>query len=137
MVALVALVGANGAPSFEGTVTLILCNLIIVLGLQVFIGNSGVYSFGQLGFATAGAYVAALLTLPAAIALLQTPGLPDLVADAQLGPLLATSDRRGGLRPARARGRAAADADLDPGDPDLDLRLPDRRLQRGRQLGSR
>ncbi len=90
LIAITALVGANGTPSFEGTVTLILCNLIVVLGLQVFIGNSGVYSFGQLGFATAGAYVAALLTLPAAFALLQTPGLPDFIADAHLGPLLST-----------------------------------------------
>jgi branched-chain amino acid transport system permease protein len=74
----------------QGTVTLILCNLIVVLGLQVFIGNSGVYSFGQLGFASAGAYAAALLTLPAAFAALQTPGLPDPIATAQLGPLLST-----------------------------------------------
>jgi branched-chain amino acid transport system permease protein len=90
LIAIVVLVGANGAPSFQGTVTLVLCNLIVVIGLQVFIGNSGVYSFGQLGFATAGAYVAAFLTLPAAFALLQTPGLPDLIADAHLGPLLST-----------------------------------------------
>jgi branched-chain amino acid transport system permease protein len=87
LVALTAAVGASGAPSFEGTVTLILCNLIIVLGLQVFIGNSGVYSFGQLGFAASGAYVAALLTLPAAFSAFQTPELPKLIADAQLGPL--------------------------------------------------
>ena len=52
LIAIAVLVGANGTPSLQGTVTLILCNLIIVLGLQVFIGNSGVYSFGQLGFAT-------------------------------------------------------------------------------------
>jgi branched-chain amino acid transport system permease protein len=90
LIAITALVGANGTPSFQGTVTLILCNLIVVLGLQVFIGNSGVYSFGQLGFATAGAYVAALLTLPAAFALLQTPGLPHLIANAHLGPLTST-----------------------------------------------
>ncbi|HWM54700.1 MAG TPA: branched-chain amino acid ABC transporter ATP-binding protein/permease [Solirubrobacterales bacterium] len=90
LIAIVTLIGANGTPSFEGTVTLILCNLIVVLGLQVFIGNSGVYSFGQLGFATAGAYVAALFTLPAAFALLQTPGLPSFIADAHLGPLLST-----------------------------------------------
>jgi branched-chain amino acid transport system permease protein len=90
LVALTAAVGASGTPSFEGTVTLILCNLIIVLGLQVFIGNSGVYSFGQLGFAASGAYVAALLTLPAAFAAFQTPELPKLIADAQLGPLLST-----------------------------------------------
>jgi len=90
LIAIVTLVGASGTPSFQGTVTLILCNLIVVLGLQVFVGNSGVYSFGQLGFATAGAYIAALLTLPPAFALLQTPGLPHFIADAQLGPLPAT-----------------------------------------------
>lgn len=90
LIAIVVLVGANGAPSFQGTVTLVLCNLIVVIGLQVFVGNSGVYSFGQLGFATAGAYVAAFLTLPAAFVLLQTPGLPDLIADAHLGPLPST-----------------------------------------------
>ncbi|HVQ60180.1 MAG TPA: branched-chain amino acid ABC transporter ATP-binding protein/permease [Solirubrobacterales bacterium] len=90
LIAIAVLVGVNGTPSFQGTVTLALCNLIVVLGLQVFIGNSGVYSFGQLGFATIGAYVAALLTLPAAFVLLQTPGLPDFIAEAQLGPLSST-----------------------------------------------
>lgn len=90
LVALTAAVGAGGTPAFEDTVTLILCNLIIVLGLQVFIGNSGVYSFGQLGFAASGAYLAALLTLPAIFTALQTPDLPKLIADAQLGPLSST-----------------------------------------------
>jgi branched-chain amino acid transport system permease protein len=89
-VALTAVVGASGTPAFEDTVTLILCNLIIVLGLQVFIGNSGVYSFGQLGFAASGAYAAALLTIPAAFTALQTPELPKLIADAQPSPLLST-----------------------------------------------
>jgi branched-chain amino acid transport system permease protein len=90
LVVLTAALGASGTPSFEDTVTLILCNLIIVLGLQLFIGNSGVYSFGQLGFAASGAYVAALLTIPATFTLLQTPELPKLIADAQLSPLLST-----------------------------------------------
>ena len=90
LIGLVALVGATGTPSLEGTVIQILCNLIIVVGLQVFVGNSGIYSFGQLGFATAGAYVAALLTLPAAFILLQTPGLPHFIAEANLSPLVST-----------------------------------------------
>lgn len=90
LIAIAALVGANGTPSFQDTVTTILCNLIIVIGLQVFVGNSGVYSFGQLGFATAGAYIAAFLTLPAAFVLLQTPGLPHFIADAHLGALPST-----------------------------------------------
>jgi branched-chain amino acid transport system permease protein len=90
LIALVALVGADGTPSLQGTVTLILCNLIVVIGLQVFVGNSGVYSFGQLGFATAGAYMSAFLTLPAAFILLQTPGLPHFIADAHLSSFAAT-----------------------------------------------
>ncbi len=96
------LVGANGTPSLQGTVTLILCNLIVVIGLQVFIGNSGVYSFGQLGFATAGAYIAAFLTLPAAFALLQTPGLPHTHRRRPPRPAALDPDRRGSLRPAGA-----------------------------------
>ena len=90
LIAFTVMVGTGGTPSLRGTVTLILCNLIVVIGLQVFVGNSGVYSFGQLGFATAGAYVAALFTLPAAFALLQTPGLPRFIADADPAPVLAT-----------------------------------------------
>ena len=90
LLAITVMIGANGTPSLQGTVTLILCNLIVVIGLQVFVGNSGVYSFGQLGFATAGAYIAAFLTLPAAFALLQTPALPDFIANAHLGPLPST-----------------------------------------------
>ena len=106
LIAIAVLVGANGTPSLQGTVTLILCNLIIVLGLQVFIGNSGVYSFGQLGFAAAGAYSAALLTLPAAFV---------LAADARPAALhrrrpprraVRDADRRGCLRAAGGRSSA-------------------------------
>jgi branched-chain amino acid transport system permease protein len=80
------LIAIGGSVSLQGTVTLALCNLIIVLGLQVFIGNSGVYSFGQMAFAALGAYLGALMTLPAAFVALQTPALPDLISGAQTGP---------------------------------------------------
>lgn len=66
---------------------MVLCSLIVVLGLQVFIGNSGVYSFGQIAFAAVGAYLGALLTLSPAFAAFQTPNLPAFIADAQLGVL--------------------------------------------------
>lgn len=90
LVAATAAIGAGAAPALQGIVTLALCNLIIVLGLQVFIGNSGIYSFGQLGFAMAGGYLAALLTVPATFSSFQTPGLPPLLAEAQLAPVPAT-----------------------------------------------
>jgi branched-chain amino acid transport system permease protein len=90
LIALAVALGAGGTPSFEGTVALALCNLIIVIGLQVFIGNSGVYSFGQLGFSIAGAYLAALVTIPATFAAFEIPGLPPPLAGAELSPLAAT-----------------------------------------------
>ena len=39
-------------------------SLIIVLGLQIFSGNSGVLSFGHIAFMAIGAYTSALLTIP-------------------------------------------------------------------------
>ncbi|MGC4009595.1 MAG: hypothetical protein QM805_11770 [Pseudomonas sp.] len=43
-----------------------LINLVAVVGLYVFVGNSGVLSFGNVAFMAIGAYVSALLTMPAA-----------------------------------------------------------------------
>jgi branched-chain amino acid transport system permease protein len=81
-------VGEGAGPSLRSEVTLILCTGVIVCGLQLFIGNSGIYSFGHLAFASIGAYLAAFLTLPVVFAALQTPALPAFIADAQAGPLV-------------------------------------------------
>ena len=90
LIALAVALGAGGSASFNASVTLILCNLTIVCGLQVFIGNSGVYSFGQIAFAAVGAYLGALVTLPAAFAALQTPALPGFLVELDIGPALLT-----------------------------------------------
>jgi branched-chain amino acid transport system permease protein len=44
-------------------ITLMMINLAMVVGLQVFMGNSGVASFGHVGFMLLGAYGTVLLTL--------------------------------------------------------------------------
>ncbi|MER3436699.1 MAG: branched-chain amino acid ABC transporter permease, partial [Chloroflexota bacterium] len=41
---------------FERVVTVMLINLVLTVGLQVFMGNSGLGSFGQYAFVTVGAY---------------------------------------------------------------------------------
>jgi branched-chain amino acid transport system permease protein len=41
--------------------------VVLVLGLQLFSGNSGILSFGHVGFMAIGAYVSALLTIPAGL----------------------------------------------------------------------
>ncbi len=65
---------------FAGTllnriVTVLFINLILVCGLQVFMGNSGILSFSHIGFMGIGAYSSVLLSMtPQAKAM----ALPDL-----------------------------------------------------------
>jgi branched-chain amino acid transport system permease protein len=44
-------------------VTVLFINLALVLGLQMFMGNSGVVSFAHIGFMGIGAYTAALFSM--------------------------------------------------------------------------
>jgi branched-chain amino acid transport system permease protein len=55
--------------------------LVLVLAIQSFSGNSGIVSFGHVGFMGVGAYVAALLTIPPSIKSGLAPSLPDFIAD--------------------------------------------------------
>ncbi|MDX6597331.1 MAG: branched-chain amino acid transport system permease protein, partial [Gaiellales bacterium] len=68
--------------------------LLVVLALQMFCGNSGILSFGQVAFMAVGAYTSALLTIPTAIkqfTFLSMPtALKDIVFPAQLSALEGT-----------------------------------------------
>jgi branched-chain amino acid transport system permease protein len=59
-----ALVDSFGGVVYQGYGVLMFLNLMIVLGLQIFSGNSGVVSFGHAAFVAFGAYLSALLTIP-------------------------------------------------------------------------
>jgi branched-chain amino acid transport system permease protein len=61
VVALSILVAAISA-SLQLAVQFALCNLVMVLALQVFVGNSGVLSFGHGAFAMIGAWVSGMAT---------------------------------------------------------------------------
>jgi len=69
----------------QGTVTLMLINLIAVLGFGIYSGNTGIMSFGHVAFMNIGAHFSALLTLPPAQKAMQLPDLPALFANAQMG----------------------------------------------------
>lgn len=78
-----------GASEFAPTIvqrrmTQGLINVVAVVGLYVFVGNSGVLSFGNVAFMAIGAYVSALLTMPAAAKGVFLPDLPDFLAATQL-----------------------------------------------------
>jgi branched-chain amino acid transport system permease protein len=64
-------------------VMLMLVHLVFVVGLFVFIGNSGVLSFGHASFMGIGAYVTALLTIPEIQKSFLLPNLPGFLAGAE------------------------------------------------------
>jgi branched-chain amino acid transport system permease protein len=67
-----------------------LINLILVVGLYVFVGNSGVFSFGSIAFASIGAYTAGLLVIPVDQKAILQPDLPKFLADSHFGSVGAT-----------------------------------------------
>jgi branched-chain amino acid transport system permease protein len=58
------LVDSFGDVVYTDTAVRMFLTLIVVLGLQIFSGNSGVLSFGHVAFMAVGAYSSALLTIP-------------------------------------------------------------------------
>lgn len=71
--------------------TVILTNFLIytsmVVAYQMFMGNSGIVSFGQVAFFAVGAYTAALLSIPPDIKEVALPTLPPLIQQVQYSAL--------------------------------------------------
>ena len=59
-----------------------LIELLVVIGLYIFVGNSGVLSFGHISFMAIGAYVTAWLVIPPETKKLLLPGLPSFLTAA-------------------------------------------------------
>jgi branched-chain amino acid transport system permease protein len=82
-------VAASFAPAvLQRRTTQGLINLIAVVGLYVFVGNSGVLSFGNVAFMAVAAYVSALLTMKPAAKSVFLPELPAAIAQAEWPALL-------------------------------------------------
>jgi branched-chain amino acid transport system permease protein len=65
-----------------------LVNIVLVMGLQVFIGNTGILSFGHLAFGSISGYVVALLTVPSARKEILLPDAPFGIPGIELSPLM-------------------------------------------------
>lgn len=65
-------------------------NLIVVLGLQVTMGNSNVANLGHISFMGIGAYVAGILAIPIAIKSTILPAAPFGLSVVEYGPFAAT-----------------------------------------------
>jgi len=93
LLAVVSLLGllytATGGASRGSLVEEMLVNLVLVLGMQVFIGNTGVLSFGHLAFAQIAAYATAIIAMPLAVKAKALPDIPFGLDDVHGGTLVA------------------------------------------------
>jgi branched-chain amino acid transport system permease protein len=82
-----------GSTSSSRTYVVFLVNVMLVVSIQLFIGNSGIVSFGHVAFMGIGAYTTALVTVPEILKSAQLPDLPSSLATANLGliPAIALS----------------------------------------------
>jgi branched-chain amino acid transport system permease protein len=62
-----------------------LVSVAIVVALYVFVGNSGVISFGHVSFVAVGAFAAGVMTIPVELKPTITPGLFSLLGDHSVG----------------------------------------------------
>jgi branched-chain amino acid transport system permease protein len=85
LVALAALVGTLVSTSTETYVINALVNVAIVVALYVFIGSSGVLSFGHISFVAVGAWAAGVLSMPVEEKPAIMPNLFGLLGDHTVG----------------------------------------------------
>jgi branched-chain amino acid transport system permease protein len=83
IVAAIAIVASFAPAVPQRRTTQALINLVAVVGLYVFVGNSGILSFGNVAFMAIGAYVSALLTMKSAAKSVFLPDLPQIIASAE------------------------------------------------------
>jgi branched-chain amino acid transport system permease protein len=85
LVVIVALVGTIVSSSTETYVLTTLINVAIVVALYVFIGNSGVLSFGHISFVAVGAWAAGVLSVPVEEKPAIMPNLAGFLRDTTVG----------------------------------------------------
>ena len=84
LVTAVAALGSVGDATTQRVVTTCLVNLVLVVGIYIFVGNSGRLSFGHIAFAAIGAYASALLTIPPTLKSVLLPDIPGFLDGAHL-----------------------------------------------------
>jgi branched-chain amino acid transport system permease protein len=99
LVVLVGVVGSGTSAARQIDFQTALVSVGIVVALYVFVGNSGVLSFGQISFAAVGGYAAGILTVPVELKVGTLPTLTSLLRDHSIGnvPSLALGAAVGGM----------------------------------------
>jgi len=79
--AVVLLGNAVGGQEFDRSLATLVVYLVAVVGLYTFVGNSGVFSFGHVGFIAIGAYATAAFRIPQGTKESLFPALPPVTLD--------------------------------------------------------
>ena len=82
---IVLLVDAFGTATDRRIAMAFLINLVVVTGLQIYVGNSGVMSFGHVAFMALGAYGAALFTANPVVKARSIPDAPAFIVESEVG----------------------------------------------------
>ena len=87
LVLLAGLIAVFGDAALKVTGTEALIFVILVVGLYIFIGNSGIVSFGHVSFMMLGAYASAWQTCCPGLKSVFLPGLPEFLLQTQVPSL--------------------------------------------------
>jgi branched-chain amino acid transport system permease protein len=79
--------GFAASPSEERIIVNLLIAVVLVVGIQLFSGNSGILTFGHVAFLGVGAYVAAIATMSPERKAATIDGMPSFLVDFTLGPV--------------------------------------------------
>ncbi len=80
IVGVITLLGSvSGSPTLTRTVTEALVRIVVVVGIYIFVGNSGVLSFGHISFMAIGAYATAWQTCCPQLKPFTMRGLPHFL----------------------------------------------------------
>ena len=81
----------SGSENIRSAATEALIYVTIVVGLSIFIGNSGIVSFGHIGFALIGVYASVWQSCCGPMRSIFMPGLPEFLTAMEAPPLVATT----------------------------------------------
>jgi len=80
-------IASRGGASEDQIVLTALINLFFVVALYIFVGLSGVLSFGHMSFGAVGAFTAAILVIPTEVKPSLFFGMPNVLVHAHASPL--------------------------------------------------
>lgn len=73
---------------YDRIVTHMMISAVLVIGLQMFMGNAGILSFAHIGFMGVGAYTSAVLSIPERMKGMALPDLYPVLVGLELSPLV-------------------------------------------------